>query len=1349
MGTTGADAPSSTRKRFGRRLLAVLLVMSIPLGQAAIARASGGQSASGSGAQSAPTVHGGARLGEQVRVSGRYRVFHRDDFADPSRDVFRNELVTPGGRVLSLHGSGFSHVEPGSTISVDGRLAGNDLFVGADTGTQITVTGKAGSQASVGRMNTAVILADFSNSTTSLNVAPLRALYQGNPGGDVVSYFTEASYGKLQVAPSFFGPYRMAEASQTGCRSFDPVELLQRANADIDYTNFSRLVFVANCTGYGASASSAGSMATPDGTITAAEIIEDATSSTTLYTQVHELSHTLGSFNAHAAVDICLPDVFTPPARFDQGCDVAEYGDPFDVLGGGKFHRVSQLDPYHKSVAGWLSPSQFPSVTASGTYTLAPYENPGSGIVALNVPRGVTGTAFTVEYRQAAGFDSWMGSDCGACTVAQGASIRLAGFDVIGSGGGSDTQLLDDTPGTIVDPTTYYPVDDVLDGALLPGHTFTDPETGITIEALSAGPSGLSVRVSVPAQACVRGVPAVTAPGPSSQTASAGQARIYTFTLTNRDSTGCPSNTFRFFRASTYSDLTVTATPDYVVLPPGDSTSVSVTITSKPSTVDGTYDYSAGLGRFFSNSLGNYMASVPGVTYRVTSPADTTRPGAPTGLTASALGSATVGVSWAQAADNLGVAGYLIQRDDSVFTSPTTWFLDTNLSPGTTYTYSITAYDRRNNQSAPASVSVTTPERTDYTAPTAAAVRATATDRSISLHWSGARDAVGVAYYRVVPCLSTCWLPASMTSLTATGLPTRTRYDVQVIPVDGDGNFAIPLPYPVTTGALGDSPPSRPDLLFSPSGTAARTDLSWPASTDDGGVTGYDVYRNNRRIARVASTSYSDPIGGSHEYYVQAVDGDGSLSSPSPRVWFLGPTSSSSDGSPPSASVAAPSNGSTASGTTTVTASASDDVAVTKVELYVDGVLAGTTSSEPFSFQWDTTNLPNGSHSLYVRAYDAARNYGTTGVVSVAVDNGGGGVADTTPPTVSITAPSDASTISAPVDVTADASDDVAMDRVEFSVDGTIQATATGAPYGFRWDAVGAGVGPHTISATAYDVAGNSAASSVTVSVGEGDTAPSPPTDLATAIGHSVDLTWSPPTDGTTVAEYSIVRDGTEIAQATGTEYADEEVVHGETYRYQVVTVDTAGNRSAPSNTSTITVPLLDTVAPSAPQRLAVIPLGGSRVAMSWSPGKDDHRVAGYDVYRNGVKVASVRNRTYVDLHASGRVAYRVKTRDSSGNVSVGSPLERTTAPKLSGPRRIAALVVSGGSPLANVRVRTRIRGSRRLFSTNSIGTFQVTYIPAGTYRLTFLRMGYTSVVVTLRVAATGTSARRVVLSPR
>src|SRR5204862_7346442 len=134
----------------------------------------------------------------------------------------------------------------------------------------------------------AVILANFSNSTTSLDPAPLRAMFQGHPGNDVESYFTEASYGKMQLSPSFFGPYRLAEAAQVGCRNLDTQELLRLANPDVDYTRFSRLVFVANCTGYGASATSAGPVSTPDGTITASQIVEDAVSSTTLYTHVHE-----------------------------------------------------------------------------------------------------------------------------------------------------------------------------------------------------------------------------------------------------------------------------------------------------------------------------------------------------------------------------------------------------------------------------------------------------------------------------------------------------------------------------------------------------------------------------------------------------------------------------------------------------------------------------------------------------------------------------------------------------------------------------------------------------------------------------------------------------------------------------------------------------------------------------------------------------------------------------------------------------------------------------------------------------------------------------------------------------
>jgi subtilisin family serine protease len=97
------------------------------------------------------------------------------------------------------------------------------------------------------------------------------------------------------------------------------------------------------------------------------------------------------------------------------------------------------------------------------------------------------------------------------------------------------------------------------------------------------------------------------------------------------------------------------------------------------------------------------------------------------------------------------------------------------------------------------------------------------------------------------------------------------------------------------------------------------------------------------------------------------------------------------DTTPPTTSITSPANGATVSGTITVSASASDNVGVTRVELFVDGSLAGTDTSSPYSFSWNTTGVPNGSHSLQTRAYDAAGNVGSSAVVTVTVSNSAGG----------------------------------------------------------------------------------------------------------------------------------------------------------------------------------------------------------------------------------------------------------------------------------------------------------------------------------------------------------------------
>ncbi|HWG55116.1 MAG TPA: S8 family serine peptidase [Gaiellaceae bacterium] len=93
------------------------------------------------------------------------------------------------------------------------------------------------------------------------------------------------------------------------------------------------------------------------------------------------------------------------------------------------------------------------------------------------------------------------------------------------------------------------------------------------------------------------------------------------------------------------------------------------------------------------------------------------------------------------------------------------------------------------------------------------------------------------------------------------------------------------------------------------------------------------------------------------------------------------------DTTAPTTSITSPANGATVSGTVTVAANASDDVGVSRVELYVDGALHSTDSASPYSFSWSTSTVPDGSHTLRTRAVDAAGNAGTSATITVTVSN--------------------------------------------------------------------------------------------------------------------------------------------------------------------------------------------------------------------------------------------------------------------------------------------------------------------------------------------------------------------------
>jgi hypothetical protein len=93
------------------------------------------------------------------------------------------------------------------------------------------------------------------------------------------------------------------------------------------------------------------------------------------------------------------------------------------------------------------------------------------------------------------------------------------------------------------------------------------------------------------------------------------------------------------------------------------------------------------------------------------------------------------------------------------------------------------------------------------------------------------------------------------------------------------------------------------------------------------------------------------------------------------------------DVTPPTAALTSPAPGAVVSGLLNLGVTAADDVAVTRVEILMNGVVTHTLTSAPYVGSTDTTLHPNGTHTYQARAYDAAGNVGATAVHSVEFAN--------------------------------------------------------------------------------------------------------------------------------------------------------------------------------------------------------------------------------------------------------------------------------------------------------------------------------------------------------------------------
>ncbi len=147
--------------------------------------------------------------------------------------------------------------------------------------------------------------------------------------------------------------------------------------------------------------------------------------------------------------------------------------------------------------------------------------------------------------------------------------------------------------------------------------------------------------------------------------------------------------------------------------------SVYVSTTGAQTTLASNYAFRSPQAKITSLAYINKYSDVVGdaavSNISLNAPADTTPPSQPAGLTATAVSTSQINLSWNASSDNVGVAGYNIYRNGTkVGSSTTTSYTDSALSASTTYSYTVAAYDAAGNVSAQStSVSATTQTQTE------------------------------------------------------------------------------------------------------------------------------------------------------------------------------------------------------------------------------------------------------------------------------------------------------------------------------------------------------------------------------------------------------------------------------------------------------------------------------------------------------------------------------------------------------------------------------------------------------------------------------------------------------------
>lgn len=170
-----------------------------------------------------------------------------------------------------------------------------------------------------------------------------------------------------------------------------------------------------------------------------------------------------------------------------------------------------------------------------------------------------------------------------------------------------------------------------------------------------------------------------------------------------------------------------------------------------------------------------------------------------------------------------------------------------------------------------------------------------------------------------------------------------------------------------------------------------------------------------------------------------------------------------------------------------------------KADIYLDGVFMETvdlysSTAQPFSTIYSTDGLSYGNHTLEVRLMGQKNENSSNYTIDIDAFRTQGAVPDALPPSVSISAPANSSTVSGSVTIETSATDNDEVGAVSFWYDETnLIGEDASSPFSAVWDTTPLPDGNYSLIAVARDVQGNVATSSP-ISVTISNTVPPDPT---------------------------------------------------------------------------------------------------------------------------------------------------------------------------------------------------------------------------------------------------------------